>query len=170
MTIRRDVYVDLKGREYNLAVLDNEERQLVAVLQKRAKAHVDWNEFDNFWLRKVSTFYDRRGFSRKKSMRTAVYEIAQDLSGRLAISLGLAREPDYRDELREIIRTRFKSQREFCEAAGLSEDMLSHVLAGRKHMGMDALTHAMERIGYALRIMPSEKTPSKKFNPPQEVA
>jgi hypothetical protein len=103
-------------------------------------------------------------------MQTAVYQIAQDLSGRLAISLGLAREPDYRDELREIIRTRFKSQRAFCKATGLSEDMLSHVLAGRKHLGIDTLSDAMARIGYELRIVRFEKTSSKAKPRPQEVA
>ncbi len=106
MTQLRDIYVDMQGRQWNLTLLDEEERQLVGKLQKRARTHPDWNEFDNFWMAQVAALYDGRGTSRKQSMHTAVYQIAQDLSGRLAISLGLAREPDYRDELREIIRTR----------------------------------------------------------------
>jgi len=40
----------------------------------------------------------------------------------------MARLPDYRDELEELIRTRFPSQQAFCQATGLSEDMLQPVL------------------------------------------
>ena len=36
----------------------------------------------------------------------------------------------------------------------LSEDMLSHVLAGRKDLSLASLTAALERIGYRLRIVP----------------
>jgi hypothetical protein len=32
--------------------------------------------------------------------------------------------------------------------------MLSHVLAGRKELSLGALTKALERIGYRLRIVP----------------
>ena len=41
-----------------------------------------------------------------------------------------------------------------CEATGLSEDMLSHVLAGRKDLSLAKLTGALGRIGYRLRIVP----------------
>ena len=41
------------------------------------------------------------------------------------------RQGDDRDELVRIIADRFTTRREFCEAAGVSEDMLSHVLARR---------------------------------------
>jgi hypothetical protein len=46
-------------------------------------------------------------------------------------------------------------RRAFCEATGLGEDMLSHVLAGRKDLSVPALTRALERIGYRLRIVPA---------------
>jgi len=83
-----------------------------------------------------------------------VYRLAQDLDSRLAISEGLARPPDYRDDLADLIRTRFRTRREFCEATGVSEDMLSHVLAKRKHLAIDTLTEALGRIGYTLHIAP----------------
>src|ERR1035438_3218791 len=134
------------------------------------KAQADWSDFDNYWLQKVAALYEGRGLSRKESILTTVYQIAQDLSGRLAISSGLAREADYRDELREIIRTQFKSQRDFCSATGLSEDMLSHVLAGRKNLALDTLVRAMHCIGYKVRIVPLEQPPSKKSKRSQEVA
>jgi hypothetical protein len=49
---------------------------------------------------------------------------------------------------------RFKTRREFCEATGLSEDMLSHVLARRKHLAIDTLSSALEKVGYTLHIGP----------------
>ena len=62
--------------------------------------------------------------------------------------------PDYRDELEALIREHFPSRRAFCQATGLSEDMLSHVLAGRKDLSLEALTRALGRIGYRLHITP----------------
>ena len=151
---RRNSYLDLKGRELPLGGLDAEERRLVAELERRAKSHPDWDDFENHWTAAVAAFYDARGLSRRQSRETPVYKIAQDLSSRLAVAAGLARPPDYRDELEEIIRTSFPTRREFCKATGLSEDMLSHVLAHRKHLAIDTLAHALDRIGYALRIVP----------------
>jgi hypothetical protein len=73
----------------------------------------------------------------------------------LAVAAGLARRPDYRDELEELIRTHFPSRRAFCKATGVSEDLLSHVLAGRKHLSVPTLIQALERIGYVLHIAPA---------------
>jgi hypothetical protein len=83
-----------------------------------------------------------------------VYRIAQDIGGRIALATGMARLGDYRDELEMLIHQRFRTRREFCEATGLSEDMLSHVLAKRKHLAVDTLVEALGRIGYALHIAP----------------
>jgi uncharacterized membrane protein YccC len=151
---RRNSYLDLKGRELPLGRLDGEERRLIAELEQRAKSRPDWDDFENHWTATVAAFYDARGLSRRESRETPVYKIAQDLSSRLAVAAGLAQPPDYRDELKEIIRTSFPTRREFCKATGLSEDMLSHVLAHRKHLAIDTLAQALDRIGYALRIVP----------------
>ncbi len=153
-----DAYVDLKGREWPLRGLDEEERRLVADLQARARSQPSWNDFDNYWTKKVTSLYDKRGLTRAEAVRSTVFRIAQDLSGRIAIAAGLARPPDYRDELEEIIRSRFRTRREFCEATGLAEDMLSHVLARRKHLSMEALTQALDRIGYTVRLAASTMT------------
>lgn len=147
-------YVDLKGRAIPLTQLDADERRLVRHLQDRARRHPDWGMFDHYWMKTLAAFYDARGLSRRQSSRTAAFRIAQDLSGRLAIAAGMARPPDYRDELDEIIRTGFPSRRAFCEATGLSEDMLSHVLSGRKNLAIETLVQALDRIGYVLRIAP----------------
>ena len=39
------------------------------------------------------------------------------------------------------------------KATGLSEDMLSHVLAGRKDLSIGTLTKALDRIGYAIKFV-----------------
>ena len=151
---QEDRYVDLRGREVSLARLDADERLLLDTLKRRADRATPWHEFANFWMKLVGEFYQGRGLSRSQVRHTVLYRIAQDLGSRLAVGQGLARNPDYRDEIAELIRTRFKTRREFCEATGLSEDMLSHVLAGRKHIAIDTLSEALSRIGCVLKIVP----------------
>jgi hypothetical protein len=162
MQTKRAAYRDLQGHEWNLDALDPEERLLVTDFrrqEKRCKKAAAppgqrWADFDNYWLPRVLQLYRERGLTGKQIARTPLYRIAQDLSSRLAVSLGLARLPDYRDHLRIIIATKFKTRRAFCKATGLSEDMLSHVLAGRKDLSLEALTHALQRIGYAIQLVP----------------
>ena len=151
-----NLYVDLKGRMISMSDLDRHERALIKDLIRRFEAGAGWNEFDNYWLAKVGQFYDGRKVSRVDSCRKPVYRIAQDLSSRNGIRSGYVRMPDYRDELAVMIQRRFKSRREFCKQTGISEDMLSHVLARRKHLSIETLTDALARIGYSLQIMPIE--------------
>jgi hypothetical protein len=95
--------------------------------------------------------------SRRQLIDTPLFRIAQDLSGRIAIRKGYARVGDYRDELQLLIATRFKNRREFCEATGISEDMLSHVLAGRKDLSLGTLGKALEKIGWTLHLAPAHQ-------------
>jgi hypothetical protein len=148
------VYVDLDGHEFCLEHLDAQERKLLARIRRRARTNPDWDAFDNFWTNAVPTFYETRGLARKKVTGTLLWRIAQDLSSRLGIAAGLVRPDDYQGDLEDLIREHFASQRAFCKATGLSEDMLSHVLAGRKDLSLAKLTGALERIGYQLRIVP----------------
>ncbi len=149
------VYVDLDGREICLGHLDAEERKLLARLRRRAATHPDWCDFDNYRFRTITEFYDARGVPRKVSRESVVYRVAQDLSSRLGLACGLIRPDDYQGELEDLIREKFPSRRAFCEATGLAEDMLSHVLAGRKDLSLAKLTGALARIGYRLRIVPA---------------
>lgn len=162
MVKRTDIYTDIRGQTIPLSELDDEERALVVRLRERAAGQPDWNEFDGFWWREVAKLYDGRGMPRSESSQTGVYRIAKDLSSRLAIAAGLAREPDYRDELADLIRRRFKTRREFCEASGLSEDMLSHVLARRKHLSIESLQQALSKVGCVLRITSIEQPPEHR--------
>jgi hypothetical protein len=148
------VYVDLDGHEYCLEHLDADERKLLARIRRRARTSPDWNAFDNYWTNAVPALYVERGVPRKEVPRTLLWRIAQDLSGRLGIAAGLVRPDDYQGDLENLVREKFPSQRAFCRATGLSEDMLSHVLAGRKDLSLASLTQALARIGYQLRIVP----------------
>ena len=151
-----NLYVDLKGRTISLSDLDRQERALVKDLIRKFEAGMGWNEFDNYWFAKVGRLYDGRGVSRGESRRKPVFRIARDLGSRIGIKSGYVRMPDYRDELAVMIQRRFESRREFCKATGISEDMLSHVLARRKHLSIETLTDALAKIGYTLQIMPVE--------------
>jgi hypothetical protein len=157
-----DVYVDLDGHEIALAGLDAEESKLVARLRRRARTHRDWTDFDNFWTREVGVFYDARGVPRRVARRSVPFRVAQDLSSRLGISSGMIRPDDYEGDLEDLIRDSFPSRRAFCEATGISEDMLSHVLAGRKDFSIARLGAALARIGYRLRIVPAPETPRQR--------
>jgi hypothetical protein len=106
------------------------------------------------------------------SRGTAFFHTTGEKSGlgsRLAVKQGVARVQDYRDEIEALVRTRFKTRCEFCEATGLSEDMLSHVLAGRKHIAIDTFSDALSRIGYALKIVP-QTGPKRRRRDPRAAA
>jgi len=68
---------------------------------------------------------------------------------------GLVAQPSYRGDLRDIADSKFKTRRSFCKATGLSEDMLSHFLAGRKELSLESLDAALRRIGYRVGVLPS---------------
>jgi hypothetical protein len=152
-----EIYVDLRGRQIAIAALDADERKLLARLQRRASSNPSWTDFGNFWVREVAAFYDGRGVSRTRSRQSPIYRIAQDLCSRLGIAAGLVRRPNYRAELEELIRLNYRTRRAFCDATGLSEPMLSHVLAGRKDLSLGSLSKALDRIGYRLQITPTVK-------------
>ncbi len=154
---RNDVYVDLDGNEVSLANLDPEERRLTAQLRRRADSKPDWIDFDNYAFNAVMDVYNAKRTPRKRVKKTIPFRIALDLSARLGIDQGLIRAPDYLDQLEDLVLNHFPSRRAFCKATGLSDSMLSHVLAGRKDLSLAALTKALARIGYQLRITPGQR-------------
>lgn len=149
-----DCYVDRRGRVYFLKELDDAQQGLIGEICEFAAGGPEWAEFENFWLKKIADFYEARGLSRREITQTTAWRIAQDLGSRIGLGEGWMRQGDYRDDLERIIADRFSTRREFCEAAGLSEDMLSHVLARRKHLGIETLTEALRRIGYTIHLAP----------------
>ena len=148
------IYIDLKGTAYGVAGLALDERNLIARLKERADQCDDYAQFRNYWLAEVERFYSAQGLSRRETLETVGYRIGQDLGSRLGIAEGKMRRPDYRDELEVLVQKNFRTRKEFCDATGLSEDMLSHVLARRKHLGIDTLSDALARIGYTIHIAP----------------
>jgi len=155
---KKTEYIDRRGDSLDLSVLDRDERELVAELLRIADAHPNARtaEYWNFYPRRVGEFYEARGLTRKETTRTLVWRIAQDINGRLLVAAGLAKDSDdYREKLDALIRDKYGSRREFCELTGISEDMLSHVLAKRKHMSIQSLTEALARVGYTIQIMPT---------------
>jgi hypothetical protein len=153
---RTNEYLDLRGRQISLADLDNAERALLAYLVRTANQKPAWNEYRNDWRERVHRFYTNRGLSRAEILKTVPYRVGRDLSSRLAIAEGSAAPPDYRDDLKALIESKFRTRRAFCKATGLSEDMLSHVLNRRKHLSIETLTAALNRVGYSLHIGPRE--------------
>ena len=124
-------------------------------MKSAAKKAADWSAFSNLWMARIAELYADQNLTRPQIRKTVVFRICQDLDSRLAVSKGMARQPDYRYELALLIEQRFQTRREFCEATGLSEDMLSHVLAGRKHLAINTLEESLHRIGFSLHIVPS---------------
>jgi hypothetical protein len=123
-------------------------------LLDRAREEADWTVYRNYWMARVGDFYEARGLTRQETHDTIPYRVSQDLCSRIGIKAGVMRPSDYRDELEGLIRTKFRTRREFCAATGLAEDMLSHVLAKRKHLAVDTLADALAKIGYSLHIVP----------------
>jgi hypothetical protein len=154
-------YVNLYGDKISLTGLDSQERALVARLRRRAAAEPAWCDFRNYCIRAVGEFYDKRGNSRKKASQSPVFRIALDLSNRLGIAEGKVRAPDYRSELQNLVVNQFPSRSDFCKASGISSDMLSQVLAGRKDLSLEALTTALDRIGYRVRFVPAPMPKAK---------
>ena len=154
MKAKEKSHRNIYGEDIPLSGLDADERKLLKSIQAKYDAGADWNDFDNFWEPKVMSLYAARGLSRPAMRQAAPYRIAQDLSSRIAIASGYARMPNYRDELLDLILKRFRTRREFCQVTGISEDMLSHVLANRKQFAIDTLEEALDKIGYRLKIVP----------------
>lgn len=147
-------YSDLHGRSFFLKELDSPQQTLIAEMQAEAENKPNSADFRNRWMARVGKFFTDRGLDRKETTNTTVWRIYQDLTSRLRIAEGWTKPGDYRDELEQIILSRFRTRREFCQATGLSEDLLSHVLAKRKNLSIDTLTEALDRIGYTLHISP----------------
>jgi hypothetical protein len=154
---RQAEHTTIGGERIGLSDLTDDEQFLVRILKRKADNCQDQNEFDNYWMKSVSELYLAAGLAHRQIQQTKPYRIARDLSERVSIRLGVARPPDYRDQLAELIRTQFVSRKAFCDATGLSEGMLSHVLARRKHLSIDSLEKALDRIGYTLHLLPKTK-------------
>lgn len=151
-------HTTLHGLNLDLASLTQEE---AAVLDQAHRAYLEspeWHEFKQKWLNEVLRIYDRQNLPRREAITRPLYRAVQDLGSRLMVQGGYAKMPNYREQIQAIIEAKFENRREFCEATGLSEDMLSHVLRGRKDVSLATLTDSLQKIGYALAIVPLPRT------------
>jgi hypothetical protein len=150
-------HTTLQGLDLDLTALTAEE---VAVFDQACRAYSEspaWHAFKQKWLNEVLGIYDRQKLPRREAIAKPLYRAVQDLGSRLMVQGGYARMPSYREQIVALIETKFATRREFCEATGLSEDMLSHVLKGRKDVSIGTLTESLQKIGYALAIVPLPK-------------
>ncbi len=142
------------SQPYSPADLTAAERRLIDNCTRFAATKPERGAYTNFWIRKAERLLTDQGLDRRQMIQSTLWRVIQDIGARLHIESGLARAPDYHDELEQIVHERFATRRQFCEATGLSEDMLSHVLARREHLAIDTLMDALSKIGYSLRIVP----------------
>ena len=156
-----NTYTDLQGTLFGVSGLAAEERELVERLEAEAAKSPEWTEFRNYWMAEVDRFYSAKGLSRRQMLDTVGYRIGEDLKSRLGIAQGEMRLGDYRSELEMLILKNFPTRKAFCDATGLSEDMLSHVLARRKHLAIDTLSEALGKIGYSIHITPAPDLKTK---------
>jgi hypothetical protein len=155
--MKRNTYTTLHGYDLDLASLSPEESSIFVAAHKAYVDSPDWLDFKQKWLNEVVNYYDRHKVSRRETVQKPLYKAVQDLGSRLMVNAGYARMPDYRQQLLSIIETKFDTRREFCEAAGVTEDMLSHVLKGRKDLSIGALEELLGKIGYGLSLVPIPK-------------
>lgn len=158
-TPKSSIYRDLKNNAYSLYDLDDEAKKLVSEFQQLAATGINWGNFTNAWMPRAADLLSKRGLDKPQIVKHELWKILHDIGSRLHIASGEARAPDYRDELAELIREKFRTRREFCQATGLSEDLLSHVLSHRKHLSMDTLADALAKVGYGIHLAPLPNAP-----------
>jgi hypothetical protein len=155
--MKHTTHITLQGLELDLTSLTPEE---AAVFDQARQAYAElpeWHSFKQKWLNEVLSIYDWQNLPRREAVSKPLYRAVQDLGSRLMVQAGYAKMPSYREQIAALIETNFETRREFCEATGLSEDMLSHVLRGRKDVSIGTLTESLRKIGYGLAIVPLPK-------------
>ncbi len=151
-------HTTLQGLELDLTALTAEEAAIFDQARRASNESPEWHAFKQKWLNEVLSIYDRQKLPRREAIAKPLYRAVQDLGSRLMVEGGYAKMPSYREQIAALIETKFATRREFCAATGLSEDMLSHVLKGRKDVSIGTLTESLQKIGYALAIVPLPRT------------
>jgi hypothetical protein len=151
--MKHATHTTLQGLELDLTSLTGEEEAVFDQARRAYAESPEWHAFKQKWLNEVLRLYDRQKLPRREAVAKPLYRAVQDLGSRLMVQGGYAKMPSYREQIEAIIEEKFETRREFCEATGLSEDMLSHVLRGRKDVSIQTLTESLRKIGYALAIV-----------------
>lgn len=143
-------YTTLKGEEFDLDSLPEEQSKLWEKAEGYFQTSPEWTDFSTFWVRKVAKTFE--GLERNEIVKMPIFKLCQDLESRLGIEQGYTREADYRDALRELIEENFPSRYAFCKAAGVNEAFLSHILRKDKNFSITTLQEVMDRVGYEMQI------------------
>lgn len=144
------------NRRTNPTRFDPDEQQIANRIMALFESATGASAFGNAWRALVFEFYRARKLTDVRILDSKLHRMGETLEDKLKLRTGTAAVPDYRDDLLEISK-RFSNRREFCEAAGISEDMLSHVIHSRKDFSIRALSEALGRIGYRIVLAPIEE-------------
>jgi hypothetical protein len=142
-------YQTITGRRLPLSKLSKPEKGLLASVQQKYSARLEWTRFAAWW----NAEFTKSGLSTK----SPVYRICQDLEARLGIQQGSVSPPDYRDFLADLIDGKFGSRQEFCQATGVDPGQLSRVFAGRGDLSLRALHNVLEVLQARLIIQTEEQ-------------
>lgn len=113
-------------------------------------------DYNNSIFKVIFAFYTNQGLTRAEVVELPLYKLAAEYRGQKLLEEGLARPSDYRDQIASIIRDHFPTRKAFCEKVGIAEDMLSHVLARRRHFSMESLQSIAEKLNYRVTLEPNE--------------
>jgi hypothetical protein len=155
--MKQNTYTTLKNHEYDLRTFSPEEAEVYRLATIAFEDNPEWIDFEQKWMNAALSIYDHQNVPRRETITKPLYRIVRDMGSRLMVAAGYAKMPGYREQIAAIIESKFATRRAFCEATGLSEDMLSHVLKGRKDVSISSLTEALQKIGYGLAIVPLVK-------------
>ena len=143
-----DIYVTLLSDHFDLRELPADQQAIVRKLFERYKQGPRSTEFSNYYMELCKPVFD--GIPRKRIPDTPLYNIAQDLSFRLAIQQGEMRPPDYRDKLEHLILREYNTLSEFCRETGEDRSYIAHLFAKDKNASFERLTRILDKLGYEL--------------------
>ncbi|MBI2046608.1 hypothetical protein HYT26_00385 [Candidatus Pacearchaeota archaeon] len=101
-------YITLDRKEYNIDTFPPKEK----ALYERVKSYYDnnkpeWIEFANFWMAHLHLSGIEDDYTREEIIKLPIWDICNDLEGRIGIALGFVKEPEDKNaiyETGEIIR------------------------------------------------------------------
>lgn len=160
MNLRKNGYQTVDGNWILLGGLSKGERRVLSQIKAAHLRQPDWSEFTNYWRQKVRRLY--KHLPPKERASRVLYLIGEDLEARLGISQKYFREPDYRDQLGELIARNFPSHYAFSRATGLDQGFLSRLLHKSTHISVERLNRALLRIGWELRLARAVRRKPKK--------
>lgn len=159
---RRKVHQTLDGKSIPLTQLSHAEQCTLAEILRAYRRRPDWPSFVNSWRAKVRNLYTDRPARERTSK--ALYLVGEDLEARLGVSQKYFREPDYRDQLDQLIAAHFPSRYAFCRATGLDQGYLSRLLHKSTHISVERLNRALQRIGWRLQLTRMKERASRHRN------